>query len=260
MAKIGVFDSGVGGLSVLKEAIKLLPDSEFYYYGDNANCPYGPKGPDFIRKRSFEITKNLVDTYGVDIVVVACNTATSYAIAYLRERFDIPFIAMVPAVKPAATTTQTGVVGVLATKGTLNAPLYKQIRDTYGGNSTIIEHIGEGFVELVETLELSGSHAESVVEESIKDMVLAGADKIVLGCSHYPFLIDTIQQVANRIKPSSAYDIEVIDPAPAVARHLYNVVVEHGIDVKSLTPGILLVSSGSDEIMNLIFNSCIKNK
>lgn len=262
MAKIGFFDSGVGGLSVLKEALKLLPNDEFYYYGDSANCPYGIKGEAFIQNRSFEITEHLVNDYGVEVVVVACNTATSYALSYLRSVFpNVSFLGMVPAVKPAAATTKTNVIGVLATKGTLNASLYKQIRDTYGCGSTIIEHIGEGFVELVESFDISGQHAEQVVEDSIRDMVLAGADKLVLGCSHYPFLKDTIELVANRLKPDSTPNIEVIDPAPAIARHLRSVVKETGFRTSnSGFPNVKLESSGSNVIINQIFQKfCINN-
>ena len=170
MAKIGIFDSGVGGLSVFREIKKVLPFSSYVYYGDNANCPYGIKGPGFIKQRSVEITDFLISK-NVDIIVVACNTATSYAIDHLRETYSIPFVGTVPGVKPAAKETNTGIIGVLATFGTLNAPLYNNIKDTWGTNVTVLEHIGDGFVELVEGLEFSGKNAEEIIMKSVKPLV-----------------------------------------------------------------------------------------
>mgnify|MGYP003304059442 CR=1 FL=1 len=170
MARIGIFDSGVGGLSVFKEIKKILPLSSYIYYGDNANCPYGIKGPNFILHRSVQIAEFLISKK-VDIIVIACNTATSYAVDYLNDVYDVPFVGTVPGVKPAAKETSTGIIGVLATFGTLNAPLYNSIKETWGSNVTVLEHIGDGFVELVENLEFSGDNAEEIItdEHSIKN-------------------------------------------------------------------------------------------
>ena len=252
MAKIGIFDSGVGGLSVFKEIKKRLPKCSYIYYGDNANCPYGIKGPDFILQRSREIA-HFLETEGVDIIVVACNTATSYAVKTLEVEMKIPVIGTVPGVKPAAAETKTGVVGVLATFGTLNAPLYNRIRDKWGSNVEVVEHIGQGYVELVESLDLCSEHAKEVVKQSVEPLVMQGADIIVLGCTHYPFLKDTIEEVANEIKPTSAPPVTVYDPAPAIARHVEAIIHENGLNVENKEPSIRLLSSGSDEILKKLY-------
>lgn len=257
MATVGIFDSGVGGLSVLKEIRKILPGVNVIYYGDNANCPYGPKGQEFIINRSRDITKFLISK-GADVVVIACNTATSASASVLRKEFNIPIIGMVPAVKPAALCTKTMVIGVLATIGTLNADMYKNIKDTYGGGVKIIEHIGEGFVELVENFELNGEKTEAIIEKNIYDMVMAGADILVLGCSHYPFLQDSIEKVANRIKPATTPRISILDPAPAVANHLKNVMLERNMEINTDGPTIELIASGSDVVLKQLYNKfCI---
>lgn len=218
---IGIFDSGTGGLSVFREIYRLLPDERYIYYSDNANCPYGEKSREYIIDRARAITLFLIGQ-GAEIVVVACNTATAAAISTLREEFPICFIGMEPAVKPAAQATATGVVGVLATAGTLKATKYIDTREKWAHDVKIVEHIGKGFVELVENGTVIGEEAEAVVEKSIRPLIDAGADTIVLGCTHYPFLSDTIRKVAG--KP-----INLIDPAPAVAKHLLDIMQENGL-------------------------------
>ena len=218
---IGIFDSGIGGLSVYREIRKLLPWEDYVYYADNAHCPYGEKTKEYITGRAREITEILISK-GADIIVVACNTATAAAISTLRAEYPIRFIGMEPAIKPAVTMTKTGVVGVLATAGTLKAEKYRHTRDTMHGDVVVVEHIGQGFVELVESGETSGPHAEEVVRNSLKPLLDEGADTIVLGCTHYPFLIDVIREIAGP-------GVTVIDPAPAVARHLLEVMQEEGL-------------------------------
>lgn len=215
---IGIFDSGVGGLSVFREILKLLPDEKYIYWSDSAHCPYGEKSREYIIGRAREITSWLIGQ-GAEIIVVACNTATAAAISTLREEFDVPFIGMEPAVKPAAQATRSGVVGVLATAGTLKATKYIDTRAKWAQNVRIEEHIGQGFVELVESGKINGEAAENVVERSLRPLLEAGADTIVLGCTHYPFLSDTIQKIAGD-------SVIIIDPAPAVARHLEEVMKE----------------------------------
>jgi glutamate racemase len=166
---------------------------------------------------------------GCEIIVVACNTATAAAISALREEFPVKFIGMEPAIKPAAQATKTGVVGVLATAGTLKATKYIDTRAKWAQNVSIVEHIGQGFVELVEKGITSGLEAETTVRTSLLPLLEAGSDMIVLGCTHYPFLSDTIKKVAAEAYPER--DIEVIDPAPAVARHLMEVMAEEGISI-----------------------------
>ena len=242
---IGIFDSGVGGLSVFREIRKLLPEERYIYYSDNAHCPYGEKSREYIIDRAREITRLLLSE-GADIIVVACNTATAAAIATLREEFQIRFIGMEPAVKPAAMSTKTGVVGVLATAGTLKADKYLNTREKWAEGVKIAEHVGQGFVELVEKGCTSGPEAEGVVTESLKPLLDEGADRIVLGCTHYPFLSETISKTAAIIAPGR--DIKVIDPAPAVAKHLLEIMKENRL-IKKDGFNIVLKSSGDDTIL-----------
>lgn len=246
---IGVFDSGTGGLSVFKEIRKLLPEERYIYFSDNAHCPYGEKSREYIIERSREITRFLLDK-GCDIIVVACNTATAAAIAVLREEFPVRFIGMEPAVKPAVKSTRTGVVGVLATAGTLKADKYLNTREKFSEGVKITEHVGQGFVELVEKGCLTGREAEDVVRASLKPLLDEGADRIVLGCTHYPFLWDTIAKIASELYPER--EIEIIDPAPAVARHLLETMKTEGL-IRKDGFSIILHSSGDDRILNETF-------
>lgn len=220
MATIGIFDCGVGGLSVFREIRRLIPGASYVYYADSAFCPYGEKTPGEIQDRARAITDILLSK-GADVVVVACNTATAAAISTLRSEYGIPFVGMEPAVKPAALGTRSGVIGVLATAGTLKGSLYIHTKGHYESDVRIIEHVGSGFVELVEKGILDGPQAEATVERSLEPLVSAGADTIVLGCTHYPFLLPVMERVAARIAPAS--DIRFIDPAPAVARQTLKV-------------------------------------
>lgn len=242
---IGIFDSGIGGLSVFREIRKLLPQESYIYYSDNAHCPYGEKSREYIIERSRAITGFLISK-GADIVVVACNTATAAAISTLRAELpDTGFIGMEPAIKPAALSTQTGVIGVLATAGTLKADKYLLNRDKWADNVKIAEHVGQGFVELVESGQTSGPEAEEVVSRSLKPLLDEGADRIVLGCTHYPFLIGTIRKVAETLHPERA--IEIIDPAPAVAQHLVEVMKSEDIlPSEDSSYSIELYASGDD--------------
>lgn len=253
---IGIFDSGVGGLSVLREIRKVLPEQSYIYYSDNAHCPYGEKSREYIIERAREITKFLIDK-GCEIIVVACNTATAAAIRTLREEFPIKFIGMEPAIKPAVQSTHTGVVGVLATAGTLKATKYLDTREKWAQDVKIVEHIGQGFVELVESGNINGPIAEKAVSVSLMPLLEAGADTIVLGCTHYPFLISTINKIAHEAFPDR--DISVIDPAPAVARHLLDVMQHEGIT--KVSPSgykIELHSSGAPEGLLRTFNSLVQ--
>lgn len=218
---IGIFDSGSGGLSVLREILRVLPRERYVYYADNANCPYGEKTPEFIQNRCRVITEYLLSR-GAQIIVVACNTATAAAITTLRNEYPIKFIGMEPAVKPAALSSKSGVIGVLATAGTLKGSKYLTTKGIYEDDVKIVEHVGQGFVELVENGILDGQQAEETVRKSLQPLLDAGADRIVLGCTHYPFLRDVIQRVAGP-------DVQIIDPAPAVARHLIEVMKEEGL-------------------------------
>ena len=247
---IGIFDSGVGGLSVFREIRKLLPEEQYIYYSDNAHCPYGEKSVSYIIGRAREITSFLISK-GAEIIVVACNTATAAAIATLRDEFPVRFIGMEPAVKPAVKSTRTGVVGVLATAGTLKADKYLNTREKFSEGIKIVEHIGEGFVEIVEKGCLTGNEAESIVISSLKPLLDEGADRIVLGCTHYPFLSITIAKIAAELYPER--DIEIIDPAPAVARHLMDIMKTEAL-IHNEGFSIELFSSGDDTILKETFD------
>lgn len=227
---IGIFDSGSGGLSVFREIRRLLPQESYIYFSDNAHCPYGEKTREHIIGRAREISRLLISK-GADIIVVACNTATAAAISTLREEFPIRFIGMEPAVKPAAQSTRSGVVGVLATAGTLKATKYIDTRAKWAQDVRIVEHIGEGFVELVEKGITEGPEAERIVGRSLIPLLEAGADTVVLGCTHYPFLSETIYKVAAgyHSEHDTGSSLTLIDPAPAVAKHLLEVMTEEGL-------------------------------
>ena len=251
---IGIFDSGIGGLSVFREIRKLLPGQSYIYYSDSAHCPYGEKSKEYIIDRARSITRRLMEM-GVEIVVVACNTATAAAISTLRKEFPIKFIGMEPAIKPAAALTKTGVVGVLATAGTLKAEKYLDTREKWAQSITVVEHIGEGFVELVEKGQTSGAEAEAVVQNSLVPLLEAGADTIVLGCTHYPFLADTIKKVAAA-HGADGNSFHLIDPAPAVARHLLEVMEAEGIQTASPEGfSMELLCSGDGTTLQTVYSS-----
>ena len=247
MATIGIFDSGSGGLSVYREIVKLLPREHYLFFADNAHCPYGEKPASYIQDRARTIT-DILSGLGAEVIVVACNTATAAAIATLRTEYpDLPFIGMEPAVKPAALGTKSGVIGVLATAGTLKGSKYLKTRGQFEDNVRIVEHVGEGFVELVERGILDGAEAEKVVRASVEPLLDEGADILVLGCTHYPFLRPLIERIAGP-------GVQVIDPAPAVARHTVHVLRESGIPTGDGPFRIDLYSSGSPDSLRRIFS------
>ncbi len=251
MATIGIFDSGSGGLSVLKEILRILPGENYIYYSDNAFCPYGGRSNEYIIDRSTIIVKELLSK-GAQAIVVACNTATGAAIKTLRSDWpEIPFIGMEPAVKPAVAISKTKVVGVLATESTLHSPKYIETKRRYSEGVKIVEHCGKGFVELVEKGQTSGPNAEMIVKESLKPLLAQGADTIVLGCTHYPFLLPVLQKIAGN-------NVLFIDPAPAVAKHLREVLSQKGISLdKKEKPRIEIESSGSSETARRLLNDIL---
>lgn len=215
MSPIGLFDSGIGGLTVLREVRGLLPDADLIYLADQAWAPYGERTLVSLRARATAISEWFV-SQGVSLVVVACNTASGAALFELRSLFpSVTFVGMEPAVKPAAETSATGVVGVLATSGTLNASLYANVVERHADGVTIIEQPGVGLVDLVEEGDLDST--VPLLEKYLRPMLAEGADRIVLGCTHYPFLIDHVRELV----PS---DVVIVDPAPAVARRVAQVV------------------------------------
>lgn len=254
MATIGIFDSGIGGLSVFREIRKVLPAENYIYYSDSANCPYGERTEDFIIDRCRNITEFLLSE-GADIIVVACNTATAAAIKTLREEYPIKFIGMEPAIKPAAQITKTGVVGVLATAGTLKSEKYLKHKEKYASNIHIAEHVGEGFVELVEKGLTTGPEAVSTARHSLEPLIKAGADTIVLGCTHYPFLAEAIRVAGAEIATDKT--LQIIDPAPAIAKRLLEVMDEEGISHNTKNGTIALYTSGYKDILQKFYDSLI---
>ena len=247
MSTIGVFDSGSGGLSVLREIRKILPHERYVYFSDNAHCPYGEKSREYITDRARAITEEMLSR-GAVAIVIACNTATAAAISTLRAEYSVPFVGMEPAVKPAALGTKSGVIGVLATAGTLVSSKYLDTRGLYEGSVRSAEHVGKGFVELVEFLELDGPRAEQIVRESLQPLLDQGADTIVLGCTHYPFLLPLMQRIA----PAG---VRFIDPAPAVARRLKDVLSRAGIPEDTGPGSVELLSSGPSDTLKKLFST-----
>ena len=213
---VGFFDSGVGGRCVLDAFRRLRPDEPTVYVADSENCPYGNKPPDEIVRLSKRITADLIGR-GCEVVVVACNTATAAAIDELRSEWpDVPFVGMEPAVKPAALGSKSGVVGVLATRGTFNGRLYRETSSKVSDTVRIIECIADEFVDLVERGVVSGAEAEEAVRSRIEPLIAAGADRIVLGCTHFPHLKHLMENVAGG-------RAEIVDPSDAVARRIAEV-------------------------------------
>ena len=219
---IGIFDSGVGGLSVLKEIRRLMSHARLFYIADQAHVPYGKRGLEEIRNLSFAITRFLIDQ-GAAIVVVACNTASAAALQELREEFpETLFVGMEPAVKPATQHTHNGVVGVLATPATFQGRLYNTLVERFAQDVRILTNTLPGLVEEIEAGRLESLETRRILETAIRPMVAEGADTLVLGCTHFPFVLPLIREVAGS-------SVEVIDPAPAIARRTEYLAREHSL-------------------------------
>ena len=213
---IGVFDSGLGGLSVYREIRKHVPAEDVIYYADSAFCPYGIRTHQKIRQRCHAISRLLIER-GAKVIVVACNTATSVAIDFLRASFpQIPFIGLEPAVKPAAAITNTGKVGVLATPRTVSGDRLRWLIETHASGAEVRTTPGNGLVELVESGILEGPEVLATIQPMLEPMLEAGVDVVVLGCTHYPFLRDEMQQLVGP-------EVAIIDSGAAIARRLSSV-------------------------------------
>ena len=219
---IGIFDSGLGGVSVWQALHDALPYESLVYLGDGARCPYGSRSREEVLQFTEEAVEKLLSE-GCKMIVVACNTATAVAIKTLREEYPtIPFVGLEPAVKPAALSTKTGVIGVLATARSLQGDHFRQAEAKYGADVTILKAVGEGFVEAVERNEENTAETEALVRKAVLPLVEGGADKIVLGCTHYPFLREVIERVTGD-------GVEVIDSSEAVARRVIALLDENGL-------------------------------
>jgi glutamate racemase len=249
---IGVFDSGVGGLSVWKEIVQLLPQESTIYLADSAHCPYGTKPLEEIRYLAEQNTHFLLNR-GCRIIVVACNTATAAAIDYLRQKFPVPFIGMEPAVKPAALHSQSGHIGVLATHGTFKGRLYKETSERFSSLVEVREQAGDGLVELVEEGKADSPESEILLRKYIQPMLDAGIDHLVLGCTHYPFLTSAIRNITGS-------SVTIVNPSPAVARHLKEVMEEKVLLSLNPEPIHSFYTTGRKEILESLLKQFYSGK
>ncbi|WP_417353019.1 glutamate racemase [Flavobacterium alkalisoli] len=217
---IGLFDSGVGGTSIWKEIHNLLPNENTIYLADSRNAPYGMRPKEEILELSCKNTEFLLEQ-NCKMIVVACNTATTNAIKELRAKYDVPFIGIEPAIKPAASFTKTQTIGILATKGTLNSELFHKAVLNYK-DIKIVEQVGHGLVKLIEEGSLESAEMKELLETYLEPMIKANIDYLVLGCSHYPYLIPQIK----KILPQS---VKIIDSGEAVAKQTKNVLIYQDI-------------------------------
>ena len=246
---IGVFDSGMGGISVFQELLKILPNESFIYFADSANCPYGSKPQSRIIELSSRITDFLVSK-DCKTIVVACNTATAGAIDWLREHNEIPFIGMEPAIKPAALNSQTKSIGVLATAGTFKGRLYIETSRKYASDVNVCYQVGEGLVELVEQGNVNSKEAEKLLLKYIDPMLDCNIDQLVLGCTHYPFF----KPLLKKILPNN---IEIVDPAPAVAKQTERILIEKNLMNTDNKDSVFyqFYSSGNIDILKYLVES-----
>jgi glutamate racemase len=221
---IGIFDSGVGGLSVLRALRRDLPQEPVTFVADQAHVPYGSRPKNDVRAFSDGITRYLLgDAVGAKLIVVACNTASAAALTELRQTFpDTPFVGMEPAVKPAAETTRSGVVGVLATPATFHGALYASVVERFGNGIKIMQDTCDGLVQQIEAGALRGVETRTILKNALRPMLAAGIDTVVLGCTHYPFVIPLIEEIVGP-------KVRVIDPSPAVARQVRRLLDERGL-------------------------------
>lgn len=228
-APIGVFDSGAGGLSILSGIHQLMPAETLLYVADSAHAPYGPKGDEFIRARCDVIMRFLL-RHKVKAVVVACNTATAAAIVQMRERYALPLIGVEPAVKPAAGQSKSGVVGVLATSGTIASDKFLNLQSRFAQKVQILTRACPGLVELIERLPPATSALDRMLHEYIQPLLERGADTLVLGCTHYSLIRERIQQVAGP-------GVSIIDAGTAVAKELQRRLALEGLDKQASGAG-----------------------
>jgi len=235
---IGIFDSGVGGTSIWKEIRKLLPNESTIYLADSKNAPYGEKTPGEIINLSVKNTEFLIER-GCKIIVVACNTATTNAIDYLRQNYDVPFIGIEPAIKPAALQSRSKTVGILATKGTLSSGLFHSTTENHAQGIKIIEQIGTGLVPLIEQGKIEAQETEELLKGYLQPMLNGRVDHLVLGCTHYPYLIPLLR----KLLPGH---VKIIDSGKAVARQTKAILEKDGLLSTSDNKGISQFYTNSD--------------
>jgi glutamate racemase len=239
---IGVFDSGVGGLSILDEALQQLPHHNYIYFADSANAPYGDKPPQWIAERSLQICRYLMEQ-DCSAIVVACNTATAEAIATIRSKLDIPIIGVEPGIKPAAMQSQNGIVGVLATETTLNSDKFNALLATLPEHCQFIKQAGAGLVPLIEAGLIETPEMQALLRSHLKPIQDQGADTLVLGCTHYPFLKKMIRAVVGD-------SMTLIDTSDAVVRQLLRQMHQQGLIVSSKhSPKLSLLSTANADTL-----------
>jgi glutamate racemase len=214
---IGIFDSGIGGTSIWREITALLPFENTIYLSDSINAPYGEKSKEDIIKFSIKNTELLLSK-GCKLIVVACNTATTNSIDILRSKYDVPFIGIEPAIKPAALKTKTNSIGILATKGTLSSALFSETSEKFTTDIKVIEQVGKGLVQLIESGQLHSDKINELLNNYLQPMIKENIDHLVLGCTHYPYLIPQIKKIVGK-------NVAIIDSGLAVARQT-NAVLE----------------------------------
>lgn len=245
---IGIFDSGVGGTSIWKEIHALLPFEDTIYLADSNNAPYGPKGRETIIELSIKNTELLIEK-GCKMVVVACNTATTNAIDYLRKNYSLPFIGIEPAIKPAALQTKSGAVGILATKGTLSSDLFSKTSTLFASNIRKVEQDGDGLVELIESGRLNSKETRELLKIYLKPMLEAEIDYLVLGCTHYPYLIP----ILLGLLPDH---VKIIDSGEAVARQTKAILEQNNLlNNQHIQPKFEFYTNGNPEIMCSLLES-----
>lgn len=229
---IGVFDSGVGGTSIWKEINSLLPNESIIYLADSKNAPYGEKSKDQILQLSIKNTELLLKK-GCKLIVVACNTATTNTISYLRDKYDVPFIGIEPAIKPAAIKTKTNAIGVLATRGTLSSELFSKTSDRFASRVKVIEQYGDGLVPLIEAHKIQSSEMKDLLTKYMQPMIDAKVDYLVLGCTHYPYLIPEIKKMLSET-------VKIIDSGEAVAKQTKAILIANNLLNESIEPSPIL--------------------
>jgi glutamate racemase len=226
---IGIFDSGIGGLSIALEIRRELPHERLLYVADSGHAPYGDQPPEFIERRALAIVGFFVQQ-SAKAVVVACNTATAVAVDALRARWSMPIVAIEPAVKPAAAVTRSRVVGVLATTQTIASSRFERLADTFGAAVEILAQPCPGLVDRIEAGDRSGAETRKLVEQYVRPLIEKGADTLVLGCTHYPF-------VRNLIENAAGPGVTIVDPAAAVARELRRRLADAGLLAREADQG-----------------------
>jgi len=245
---IGILDSGVGGLSVLRHIRDLLPNEDLLYFADQEHVPYGPRPAAEIIEYSAEITRFLL-VEGSKMIVVACNTASAAALQYLRQNFlEVPFVGMEPAVKPGSKQTQEGKIGVLATAGTFGSPRYADLIARYAQGVVAYEDPCPGLVQQIEAGQVDGVETEQILQKALEPMLAAGVDTVVLGCTHYPFVLPLIRRITGP-------DVTIIDPAPAVARQVKRVLQKQNLGQGHDKPGTVraFTTNNAERLENLSY-------